>query len=174
MIVTALLLAAVGIALTVDLAAARAIRRRIVPFGPAGSSRSRAGGLLRSVPAALAAVLAFIAAARVSMDASFEIGGGIVLVLVTVGVAAAIVAVALAWLGTSSQVPYLAGSFAITCALLLLVSSPLALARTVCACTSSTLLYLPPTLAGMDATTWAVISAVGSPVLLLVALVRRS
>jgi hypothetical protein len=173
MIVTALLLAALGIALTVDLAVARAIRRRIAPLGPAGSPHSRADGLLRSVPAGLAAVLAFIAAARVSMDASLEIGGGIVLVLVAVGVAAALVAVALAWRGTSSQAPYLAASFAIACALLLLASAPLAFARSVCACSTPAVPYVPPTLAGLDATTWAVISAVGTPVLLLVALVRR-
>jgi hypothetical protein len=73
MIVTALLRAAIGIAPTVDLAVAWAIRRRIAPFGPAESPSSRADGLLRSVPAGLAASLAFIAAARVSMDASFEV-----------------------------------------------------------------------------------------------------
>ena len=108
------------------------------------------------------------------MDSSYEIGGGIVLVLVAAGVAAAMVSVALAWSGPSSRIPYLVGLVALSCTLLLLASSPLAFARSVCACTSPAVPYLHPTLAGMDATTWAMISAVGTPVLLLVALMRRS
>jgi hypothetical protein len=122
----------------------------------------------------LAAILAFVAAARASMDASYEIGGGIVLVLVAAGVAAALASVALAWRGPSSRAPYLAGSVAIACALVLLASSPLAFARAVCACSTPAVPYVPPTLAGMDATTWAMISAVGTPAFLLVALLRRS
>jgi len=174
MIGTALLLGALGTALVGVLALAWALRRLLGQFGPSRSPASRAERLLRSVPAGLAAVLAFVAAARVSMDVSYEIGGGIVLVLVAAGVAAAIVSVALAWRGPSSRAPYLAGSVAIACVLLLLASSPLAFARSVCACSTPAVPYVPPTLAGIDATTWAMISVVGTPVLLLVALMRRS
>jgi hypothetical protein len=170
----ALLLGALGTALVLALALAWALRRLLGQFGPSRSPASRAERLLKSVPAGLAAVLAFVAAASVSVDASYEIGGGIVLVLVAAGVAAAIASVALAGRGPLSQAPYLAGSVAIACALLLLASSPLAFARSVCACTTPAVPYVPPTLAGMDATTWAMISAVGTPVLLLVALMRRS
>lgn len=173
MIGAALLLGALGTALVVVLALAWALRRLLGQFGPSRSPASRTEGLLRSIPAGLAAVLAFVAAASVSVDASYEIGGGIVLVLVAAGVAAAIASVALAWRGRSSRAPYLAGSVAIACALVLLASSPLAFARSVCACSTPAVPYVPPTLAGMDATTWAMISVVGTPMLLFVALMRR-
>lgn len=174
MIGIALLFGALGTAVVVILALAWALRRLLGQFGPSRSPASRAERLLRSIPAGLAAVLAFVAAARVSMDASYEIGGGIVLVLIAAGVAATIASVALALRGPSSRAAYVAGSIAIACALLLLASSPLAFARSVCACSASAVPYVPPTLAGIDATAWAMISAVGTPVLLLVALVRRA
>jgi hypothetical protein len=169
-----LLLGVLGTALVLVLALAWALRRVLGQFGPSRSPASRAQGLLRSVPAGLAAILALVAAARVSMDASYAIGGGIALILVASGVAASIASVALAWRGPSSRAPYLAGSVASACALLLLASSPLAFAHSGCGCTTPAVPYVPPTLAGMDATTWAMISAVGTPVLLLVALMRGS
>lgn len=174
MIGIALLLGALGIAVAVVLALAWAIRRLPGQLGPSRSPASRVEGPIRSIPAAVAAVLAFVAAARVSIDASYEIGGGIVLILVGAGIAAAIASVALVWRGPSSRVPYLTGSVAIACALLLLVTSPLAFARSACACSTPAVPYAAPTFAGMDATTWAMVSAVGTPVLLLVALMRRS
>lgn len=174
MIVTALLLAAVGTAIAVALALAWTLRRLVAEFKPSRSPASRAERLLRSFAAGLSAVLAFVAAVRVSMDASYEIGGGIELILVAAGVAAAMVSAALAWSGPSSRIPYLAGLVALSCTLLLLASSPLAFVGSACACTTPAVPYVHPTLAGMDGTTWAMISAVGTPVLLLVALVRRS
>jgi hypothetical protein len=171
---TALLLGVLGTGLVLILALAWALRRGLGQFGSSRSPASRAEGILRSIPAGLAAVLAFLAAVRVSLDTSYAIGGGIVLILIASGVAAAITSVALAWRGTSSRAPDLAGSVASACALLLLASSPLAFARSVCGCSTPAVPYVPPTLAGMDATTWAMISAVVTPVLLLVALLRRS
>jgi hypothetical protein len=173
MVGIALLLGVLGIALAVALVLAWALRRLKGPLGPSGSPASRAECLLRSIPAGMAAVLAFVAAARVSADASYEIGGGIILVLVIAGVASTIAAVSLVWRGLSSRAPYLAGSFAMACAIMLLASSPIAFARSACACTRPAIPYVPPTLAGMDATTWAMTSAVGIPVLLLLALIRR-
>jgi hypothetical protein len=170
----ALLFGVLGAALVLVLALAWVLRRVLGQLGPSRSPASRAGGLLRSTPAGLGGVLAFVAAARVSMDTSYAIGGGVVLILVAAGVAAAIASVALAWRGPSSRAPYLGGSVASACALLLLASSPLAFARSGCGCTTPAVSYVPPTLAGMDATTWAMISAVGTPALLLLALMGRS
>jgi hypothetical protein len=64
MIVTALLLAAVGIAMAVALALAWTLRRQVAKFEPSRSPASRAERLLRSFAAGLAAVLAFVAAVR--------------------------------------------------------------------------------------------------------------
>lgn len=173
MIGLALLLAVVGIGVAVVLALASALRRLIRPLESSGPPASRAECLLRSIPAGLAAVLDFVAAARVSADTSFELGGGVSLVFVAAGLAATVVAVILVWSGLSNRSIYVAESFAIACALLLLASSPIAFARSACTCSTPAIPYVHPTLAGLDATPWAFIAAVGTPVLLLVALVRR-
>ena len=72
-----------------------------------------------------------------------------------------------------SSVVRLAGSISIACGLLLAALSPLAFARDACGCTTPAVPYVPPTLAALDATAWAVISAVVTPVLVLVALLQR-
>jgi hypothetical protein len=175
MIVTALLLAALGAAIAVALALwAWTLRRLVAKFEPSRSPVSRAERLFRSFAAGLSAVLALVAAVRVSLDSSYELGGGIVLILVAAGAAATTISLALAWSGPSSRIPYLAGVLALSCTLLLLASSPLAFAVSACACTTPAVPYVHPTLAGMDGTTWAMISAVGTPVLLLGALMGRS
>jgi hypothetical protein len=93
------------------------------------------------------------------MDASYEIGEGIVLVLVAADAAAALVSAALAWRGPSSRAPYLAGSVAIACALVLLASSPLAFARSVCAYSTPAVPYVPssvpPSVAGPARRPWS-------------------
>ena len=174
MIGATLLLVGLGTALVVILALAWALRRLIGQLGWSRSPTSRAEYLLRSAAALLAAALAFLAAARVSVDSSYEFGGGIIVVLLAAGVAAAIVSAALVWSRTASPLVRLAGSISIACGLLLAALSPLAFARDACGCTTPAVPYVPPTLAGLDATAWAVISAVVSPGLLLVALVQTS
>jgi hypothetical protein len=167
------LLAVIGLALALVMALATALRRVIRPRDSSGPPASRAECLLRSIPAAMAAALAFVAAARVSADSSYEIGGGLVLVFVVAGIASTIVAVSLVVSGLPNRAIYLAGTIAMACAILLLASAPITFARSACACTSSGIPYVPPTLAGLDAVSWSFIAAVGTPVLLLVAFVRR-
>jgi hypothetical protein len=173
MIIFAALLIGIGLAIALALALATALRRVIRPRDSSGPPASRAECLLRSIPAALAAALAFVAAARVSADSSYEIGGGLVLVFVVAGIASMIAAGSLVSRGLSSGTIYLAGAIAMACAILTLAVSPIAFARSACACTSPAIAYVPPTLAGLDATSWALISAVGTPTLLLLALIRR-
>jgi len=129
--------------------------------------------LVRCLVALLGAGLAVAASYSASLDASLELGGGIVLLFALAGVAAVFVAIEVARFGPMLRTPYLGVLVAVGFAALIVVSSPFALAQSACACARPEVPYVPPTLFGVAATGWATFSAITTPALLVAATLGR-
>jgi hypothetical protein len=173
MVGTAVLVGAIIISLGALLGVAWTMGRLLRPFRATDDRVSARERLLRAVPALLAAVIAFVAAARVNADASFQLGGGVTLIFIVAGIASMATAIGLVRIGQASSLPQVAGLIAAAAGALVAGSAPISFAKSVCACTSPATPYVSPTLLGMDAVTWAVISIIATPALLLIAFARR-
>lgn len=131
-------------------------------------SRPLSWPFLRAALASAAALLAFVAAARLAEDRSMDVEPAASLFFIAEAALAATIALAIA-----SRRPTPArvlGTIVVGVGALGLATSPVSLARSACACTSPAVPYVPPTWLGLDATTWATVALVGVPVLLAIAL----
>jgi hypothetical protein len=165
-----LLVASIAIvALGVWWAVRTEIGRRTVGAVVGSPSRPLARPLLRAALASTAALLAVVAAVRLAEDQSFELEPAASLFFIIEAAVAAAIAIAVA---RRKPAPARAmGAILAGGEILGLVSSPLWLARTACACARPAgPQYVPPTWLGLDATAWATAALVGLPILLVAAM----